>query len=157
MCPTVGIFHLFFQGLKARREKAYKESERKIEAPLSLYCSPLMALTVKVCESSSLGEMTAPAKGNVPLGFWCRNCSFTKYSSSPASLFSTKNLETAQKAQVSGAKSPSCMYNNLVYNVTNLSIPQVPNPGLGVPPVPYIFLFSLLQDTTSTQEGLFMS
>ncbi|KAF3857505.1 hypothetical protein F7725_009364 [Dissostichus mawsoni] len=33
---------------------------------MSLYCSPLMALTVKVCESSSLGEMTAPARGAYP-------------------------------------------------------------------------------------------
>lgn len=53
-----------------------------------------MALTVKVCESSSLGEMTAPANGSVPRGFWGRDCSLTKYSSRPASLFKTKNLKT---------------------------------------------------------------
>lgn len=61
--------------------------------PLSLYCSPLMALTVKVWESSSLGEMTAPARGSVPRGFCGRDCSLTKYSSTPASLFNTKNLQ----------------------------------------------------------------
>lgn len=63
-------------------------------SPLSLYCSPLMALTVKVCESSSLGEMTAPAKGSMPRGFCGRDCSLTKYSSRPASLFKTKNLKS---------------------------------------------------------------
>lgn len=61
--------------------------------PLSLYCSPLAALTVKVWESSSLGEITAPASCKVPLGFRCLDCSFTKYSSRPASLFKTKNLQ----------------------------------------------------------------
>lgn len=62
--------------------------------PLSLYCSPLMAFTVNVCESSSLGEITAPPRGNVPRGFWVRDCSLTKYSRSPNSLFRTKNLDS---------------------------------------------------------------
>lgn len=64
-----------------------------IDSPLSLYCSPLMALTVKVWQSSSLGEMTAPARGSIPRGFWGRDCSLTKYSSRPTSLFRTKNLQ----------------------------------------------------------------
>lgn len=73
------------------------------DPPLSLYCSPLMALTVKVCESSSLGEMTAPANGSIPRGFWGRDCSLTKYSSRPCSLFKTKNLEVTTTEDVSRA------------------------------------------------------
>jgi hypothetical protein len=58
-----------------------------------------MALTVKVWESSSLGDMTAPAKGSVPRGFWGLDCSLTKYSNNPASLLRTKNLHEEKNVQ----------------------------------------------------------
>ena len=84
-------------GSRPRAEKQREGVEKPASVlghlPLSLYCSPLMALTVKVCESSSLGEMTAPARGSIPRGFWGRDCSLTKYSRKPASLFKTKNLQ----------------------------------------------------------------
>lgn len=83
-----------------QREGVEKPASVLGHLPLSLYCSPLMALTVKVCESSSLGEMTAPARGSIPRGFWGRDCSLTKYSRKPASLFKTKNLQGTTAATV---------------------------------------------------------
>lgn len=125
---------------KRKGEKEHKDRE----APLSLYCSPLIALTVKVCESSSLGEMTAPAKGNVPLGFWCRDCSFTKYSSSPASLFNTKNLETAQKSKSVVLKHQASNA-TIQFTKSTYSTGSVPCPWSNTFPTHY--LFSLLEHT----------